>query len=49
MLRPGRHEYRVTLLQLDLNPVAALPDECLALDARLRVQPPEPRLSPKSW
>jgi len=35
--------------ELDLNPVTALPHECLALDARIRVQPREPRLSPKSW
>jgi acetyl coenzyme A synthetase (ADP forming)-like protein len=35
--------------ELDLNPVAALPDECLVLDARIRVQPREPTRSPKSW
>jgi acetyltransferase len=35
--------------ELDLNPVIALPDRCVAVDARVRVQAAEPRRSPKTW
>ena len=34
--------------ELDLNPVLAGPDGCTAVDARIRVQRPEPSLSPKT-
>jgi len=35
--------------ELDLNPVLAGPDGCVAVDARVRVRRPEPTLSPKTW
>jgi len=35
--------------ELDLNPVIALPDRCVVVDARIRVQPAEPKRSPKTW
>ncbi len=35
--------------ELDLNPVLALPDRCVAVDARVRVHRPESRSRPKSW
>jgi acetyl coenzyme A synthetase (ADP forming)-like protein len=35
--------------ELDLNPVVALADGCLAVDARIRLAPAEPRRSPKTW
>jgi acetyl coenzyme A synthetase (ADP forming)-like protein len=35
--------------ELDLNPVLALPDGCLAVDARVRVAPPAQPHRPKSW
>jgi acyl-CoA synthetase (NDP forming) len=35
--------------ELDLNPVIALPDGCVVVDARARVGPVEPRRSPKTW
>ena len=35
--------------ELDLNPVLALPDRCVAVDARVRVQRPESRSRAKSW
>ena len=35
--------------ELDLNPVLALPDRCIAVDARVRVQRPEGRPRVKSW
>jgi acetyl coenzyme A synthetase (ADP forming)-like protein len=35
--------------ELDLNPVVALPDGCIAVDARVRVRPPELQSSPKTW
>ena len=35
--------------ELDLNPVLALPDRCVALDARVRVAPPERVTRAKSW
>jgi hypothetical protein len=35
--------------ELDLNPVIALPDRCVAVDARVRVERAGPRRSPKTW
>ncbi len=35
--------------ELDLNPVRALPDRCVAVDARIRVQRPESQTRAKSW
>lgn len=35
--------------ELDLNPVLALPDGCVAVDARVRVQRQEPHVRTKSW
>jgi acetyl coenzyme A synthetase (ADP forming)-like protein len=35
--------------ELDLNPVIALPEGCVAVDARVRVQPTERRQRAKSW
>jgi len=35
--------------ELDLNPVIALPDRCVVVDARVRVRPAEPKRSPKTW
>jgi acyl-CoA synthetase (NDP forming) len=35
--------------ELDLNPVLALPEGCVAVDARVRVQRPEPLARAKSW
>ena len=35
--------------ELDLNPVKALPDRCVAVDARVRLQRPEARPREKSW
>jgi acetyl coenzyme A synthetase (ADP forming)-like protein len=35
--------------ELDLNPVLALPDGCVAVDARVRVSRPEQRARTKSW
>ncbi len=35
--------------ELDLNPVLAFPDRCIAVDARVRVQQPEGRPRIKSW
>jgi acyl-CoA synthetase (NDP forming) len=35
--------------ELDLNPVLALPDRCVAVDARVRVAPPTPLHRAKSW
>ena len=35
--------------ELDLNPVLALPQGCVAVDARMRVRPAEPAPSLKSW
>jgi len=37
------------VVELDLNPVLALPDRCLALDARVRVAAHEPVHRSKSW
>jgi acetate---CoA ligase (ADP-forming) len=35
--------------ELDLNPVIALPDRCVAVDARVRLAPPVTRPALKSW
>jgi hypothetical protein len=35
--------------ELDLNPVLAGPDGCVAVDARIRVARAEPRRTPKTW
>jgi acyl-CoA synthetase (NDP forming) len=35
--------------ELDLNPVAALPDRCIALDARIRLRRPEHLARAKTW
>jgi acetyl coenzyme A synthetase (ADP forming)-like protein len=35
--------------ELDLNPILAFPDRCIAADARVRVQQPEGRPRVKSW
>jgi acyl-CoA synthetase (NDP forming) len=35
--------------ELDLNPVLGLPDRCVAVDARVRVRPPEVTLRAKTW
>ena len=35
--------------ELDLNPVLALPERCVAVDARVRVHRPESRSRTKSW
>ena len=37
------------IAELDLNPVLGLPDECVAVDARVRVQPVERPASAKTW
>ncbi|HVS85041.1 MAG TPA: GNAT family N-acetyltransferase [Gaiellaceae bacterium] len=37
------------LAELDLNPVLALPDRCVAVDARVRIAKPEPRRRAKTW
>ena len=35
--------------ELDLNPVIALPDRCVAVDARVRVRAPDQRARAKTW
>jgi acetate---CoA ligase (ADP-forming) len=35
--------------ELDLNPVFALPDRCVAVDARVRVRRPERTFRAKTW
>jgi hypothetical protein len=35
--------------ELDLNPVLGLPNGCLAVDARLRLEPVRIRAAAKSW
>jgi acetate---CoA ligase (ADP-forming) len=37
------------LAELDLNPVLALPDRCVAVDARVRIAKQAPRRRAKSW
>ena len=38
-----------SVAELDLNPVLALADSCVAVDARVRVQRPELALACKTW
>jgi acetate---CoA ligase (ADP-forming) len=38
-----------TVAELDLNPVLALPDRCIAVDARVRVRRYDEVARPKSW
>jgi hypothetical protein len=38
-----------SVAELDLNPVLALPDRCVAVDARVRVRRPERVVRTKSW
>jgi acyl-CoA synthetase (NDP forming) len=35
--------------ELDLNPVLAGPNGCVAVDARVRLRRPDPTLGPKTW
>jgi acetate---CoA ligase (ADP-forming) len=35
--------------ELDLNPVLALPERCVAVDARVRIARPARRVAPKTW
>jgi acyl-CoA synthetase (NDP forming) len=37
------------VVELDLNPVLALPDRCVAVDARVRVRQPAAAVRAKSW
>ena len=37
------------LAELDLNPVIALPDRAVVVDARIRLARPEPAAGPKTW
>ena len=37
------------IAELDLNPVLGLPDRCVAVDARVRIQRPAPHAPTKSW
>jgi len=38
-----------SVAELDLNPVLALPDRCVAVDARVRLRHPEVATRAKSW
>jgi acetate---CoA ligase (ADP-forming) len=50
VLRLGRlGEDLLAVAELDLNPVLALPDRCVAVDARVRVRRPERVARAKSW
>jgi acetyl coenzyme A synthetase (ADP forming)-like protein len=42
-------EEQPAVAELDLNPVLALPDRCVAVDARVRVRRPERRVRAKTW
>jgi acetyl coenzyme A synthetase (ADP forming)-like protein len=42
-------EEHPAVAELDLNPVLALPDRCVAVDARVRVRQPELSVRLKSW
>ena len=42
-------EDHAAIAELDLNPVMALPDRCVAVDARVRVRHPEVTARAKSW
>jgi hypothetical protein len=37
------------IAELDLNPILALPERCVAVDARVRVARPTPVRSAKTW
>ena len=37
------------IAELDLNPVLGLPSGCVAVDARIRLQPAGPRSQTKTW
>jgi acetyl coenzyme A synthetase (ADP forming)-like protein len=47
LARLGEEMHEVA--ELDLNPVLALPDRCVAVDARIRVRKPETVIRAKSW
>jgi len=50
LLRLGRlAEELPEVAELDLNPVIALPNGCVAVDARVRIAPPGLRPALKSW
>ena len=50
LLRLGRlGEDIPAVAELDLNPVLALPDRCVVVDARVRVQRPELTVRVKTW
>jgi acyl-CoA synthetase (NDP forming) len=50
LLRLGRLAADVPeIAELDLNPVLALADGCVAVDARIRVAPPRPATATKRW
>jgi acetyl coenzyme A synthetase (ADP forming)-like protein len=42
-------EEQPAVAELDLNPVLALPDRCVAVDARVRIRRPELSVRLKSW
>ena len=42
-------EERPEVAELDLNPIIALPDRCVVVDARVRVQAPSRPFRAKSW
>jgi acyl-CoA synthetase (NDP forming) len=42
-------EEHPAVAELDLNPVLALPDRCVAVDARIRIRRPELSARLKSW
>jgi acetyl coenzyme A synthetase (ADP forming)-like protein len=42
-------ELHPEIAELDLNPVIGLSDGCVAVDARIRVRPPEPPARAKTW
>ena len=42
-------EEHPAVAELDLNPVLALPDRCVAVDARVRIREPELSVRLKSW
>ena len=46
---PRSREDLPEVAELDLNPVLALPDRCVAVDARIRVGAAEPKRSAKTW
>ncbi len=37
------------VVELDLNPLLAFPDRCVAVDARVRVRTPQLQATPKTW